>query len=188
MAQRTEQGLTNVVYVAWIELRKQNWGWWRKWWKARVTGELAALQWASFASIFLFPSDELNVLSTISESLKLNCKKRKNADESCHGNLSSPLLPPLDTADTQDTLWSCIFYSEQEADTIRWAEDKAITSIQFKNKIHYPNTCSSISTTKETWHQFLSHNSNWAYQNFFMNMINIVASPSIIKIRNELSL
>lgn len=53
----------------------------------------AALQQASFASIFLFLSDELNVFSSISESLKLNCKKGKNADESCLGNLSSPTPP-----------------------------------------------------------------------------------------------
>lgn len=52
-----------------------------------------ALPKASFASIFLFPSDGLNVLSITSQSLKLNCEKGKNGAESCHGNLSSPTPP-----------------------------------------------------------------------------------------------
>lgn len=54
-------------------------------------------------------------LSTISKNLKLSCKKGENGDESCHSNLNSPSLP-LDTAEIRNTLWSCIFYAEVEAE------------------------------------------------------------------------
>lgn len=57
-------------------------------------GQMAASWEVSLVSIFMFQSNEQNVLSTVSDSLKLSCRKGKNADESCHGNLSPPHPTP----------------------------------------------------------------------------------------------
>lgn len=149
-------------------------------------GKRLACTGLSPVSTFVFSCHELPALVPLVTVLNSIAKEGKKADVNCHSNPNSPIPPPRRCLGERPVSLRSLRRARGWHRGVGWGQSQSLTTA-FKNVTIV--TCgAALATAKETY-LFLSCNSNWACPIFFENIkTNIVGSPGIIKMRNELSL